>query len=772
MSRETEKAEGHRHGALLPACLFAVFVIAIYGGTLFSRRVFVGRDLVAYNLPLEKSIHDAYVRGRLPVWSPEISGGRPLLPNPNGGALYPVRILLSALPFATAMRIFPVLHWALAGIGAMLLLRAIGASASAGMIAAAAYAFSGVAVSEVFYPHIQAGLMLLPWLLWAAARPWSRPASRALVLAILLALDFLAADVFTAGVGLAALGLWIAVEGAAEGRSRLARDLAVASGLAVLAALPQIAATALWIPETNRAVLGMTLGEAAHFSVSPWRALELVVPYPFGETWALDPRGVWGWGAFAPASMGLFATLYAGALAPMALATTARRRGRGVRFAWWLFLLSAAAAILPGLAARALGAASSPIALRNPEKFAFAATLALAILSALAFDVYRARGCGPRRGLAVAGLLALLAAAATLAPSATRAATRALAGHAPSPESAATQVPAALAEAALLWIATLAGIALARREGRATRAAAVFLLAAVPVVATRRIPADASEPAAFAPTRLAREIRKDDPNGAFRTLGESIYARPERSLAAPRGVPAEPPADSWIYDTAVFWNRGTVFNYDFDAGDLARVESLRKLSGVAAASADGGPFFANLALRYGVRPRSQPPVAGFAPFGGNAAQGWDRNDAALPDIRFAPRWTETAGPLESADALTRAGVGDLVIETGRRGAGEGGPGRVRVVERTPELLRLETESERPAWLFVLRAWWPYRDVTVDGGRVETVPAYLAFTAVPVPEGRHAVQWRERVPGGAASRFGPIAAGMAVAALLVSQFRRP
>src|SRR4029077_15536524 len=117
----------------------------------------------------------------------------------------------------------------------------------------------------------------------------------------------------------------------------------------------------------------------------------------------------------------------------------------------------------------------------------------------------------------------------------------------------------------------------------------------------------------------------------------------------------------------------------------------------------GGPFFANLALRYGVRPRGQPPGAGFAPFGGHAAQSWDRNDKALPDIRFASRWTATAGPLESAAALTRAGVGDLVVETGGRGAGEAGPGRVRVVERTPELLRLETESERPAWLFVLRA---------------------------------------------------------------------
>ena len=54
-----------------------------------DRPHFTGRDLLAYNLPMEKVIHDAYAAGTLPVWNPWISGGRPLLPNPNSGALYP-----------------------------------------------------------------------------------------------------------------------------------------------------------------------------------------------------------------------------------------------------------------------------------------------------------------------------------------------------------------------------------------------------------------------------------------------------------------------------------------------------------------------------------------------------------------------------------------------------------------------------------------------------------------------------------------------------------
>ena len=35
------------------------------------------------------------------------------------------------------------------------------------IISTATYVFSGVSVSESFYPHIQPGMTLLPWILWA-----------------------------------------------------------------------------------------------------------------------------------------------------------------------------------------------------------------------------------------------------------------------------------------------------------------------------------------------------------------------------------------------------------------------------------------------------------------------------------------------------------------------------------------------------------------------------------------------------------------------------
>ena len=107
---------------ILPALLFALLVLGAYSSALISRRNFAGRDLLVYNLPMEKTVHDAYARGQLPVWSPEISGGRPLLPNPNAGALYPLRAVLAGLPFPAAVRVFPILHWIAAGVGTIVLL--------------------------------------------------------------------------------------------------------------------------------------------------------------------------------------------------------------------------------------------------------------------------------------------------------------------------------------------------------------------------------------------------------------------------------------------------------------------------------------------------------------------------------------------------------------------------------------------------------------------------------------------------------------------------
>ena len=146
-------------------------------------------------------------------------------------------------------------------------------------------------------------------------------------------------------------------------------------------------------------------------------------------------------------------------------------------------------------------------------------------------------------------------------------------------------------------------------------------------------------------------------------------------------------------------------------------------------------------------------------------QEWDENAAALPDARLVSRWREAPDAVAALASLPALARDEVVLETGRSGSGQGPNGSVRVLERSPERFLLATSSPAPAWLFVLRAFWNHRDVRVDGQRVETVPAQLAFTALLLPAGDHRVLWREQVPGLKLSWLGPALFVLAAVILL-------
>ena len=742
------------------SALFLLLVVAVYADPLFFRRNFAGRDLAVYNLPMEKAMHDAYARGRLPVWMPEVSGGRPLLPNPNAGAMYPVRPLLSVLPFPLAMRLFPVLHWIAAGIGTILVLRALNVSSAGAWIGAATYVFSGVGVAEVYFPNLHPGMALLPWIVWAVARPARRGAGKLVVLALLFGLDFLAGDVFTIAMAVASAVLWIVVEKERAERAREIGILAASLGLAALVAAPQIVATALWVPETNRAVAGMRLKESLFFSVHPLRLLELVVPFPYGANWQLDRSTVWGWPVFRYRAMGMFTSLFSGAFAVVALIASRKDRSRGLRFGRILFAIALFIAVIPSLVPVSWEKLPSPVPLRNPEKFSVALVFALAIVAGISFDLLRSgRAKLPRWPLAAAAVLAALAVAALLFPRGAGRTGVLVTGDGRFEPIASAQIPRAMAEAALLWTVTAIALDRLRRPTPVSAAVAMVLLTAIPIVACRKIARAVEERVLFSPPRLARILQRLDPENAFRTLDETIYFPPITEPRWPQDAFSDQDRLSWKRHTPATWGRGTVFNIDFDAGDFSRLESLRRLSVRAAGSSDSAPFFETFSLRWAVRYRGQPPLARFRPFGGDVVQEWDVDDRALPDVRLARRWIEVALPVDSAAALRNLREGELVVESGRKGSGASADGIVHVLRRDPEGLAIETVTSERTWLFVLRGFWAHRTVLLDGGPAEAVPAQLAFSAVAVPAGRHRIDWSERVPGGRASRWGPVIAAL-------------
>lgn len=769
MTKERTATAGWRRLASVPDLLFAALVLAAFADPLFARRNFAGRDLLPYHLPVEREIHEAYASGSLPLWTSRVSGGRPLLPNPNVGALYPVRPLLSPLSFPAAMRVFPVLHWIAAGIGMIRLLRALGASSGAAGIGAASYVFSGVGMSEVFYTNIQPGMALLPWIVWAAARPVTSRRARVLPLAALLTLDLLAGDPFTIGIGLAACAAWILLEKREAWKSE-ALALVGAAGLAGLAAAPQIAASALWAPLTNRAVTGLPLGVAAGFSISPWRLLELVVPYPFGATWSLDLPDFW-----ARAGMRLFfSSLFCGGLGVLAIPVIRKTAARGSRLALAVAAGAAAVCVLPWFLPAAWRSWRSPIPLRYPEKFAVALVFALAIGAALAVDAIRGGARPPRWGIAVAVVLASVSLVSLLAPDAVgAAATAALRVPASFSRDAGRQIAGAFAEGALLWVATLAALALLRRAAPALVAAGLVILAAVPLVAGRRIARTFPEEALFRPPAFAAWAARLDPAGAFRELDESRYRPPSALDARSQAHDAVGNAfyrRSWFLYTPALWGRGTVLNADPDVGDLSRMESLRRLSALFPSADNGAALFASFSLRHAIRYRDQEALPGFRAAGGDALQVWDESPGALPAVRLAGGWREVPGPTQALEALATLGPGEIVVESGRRGGGSAAGGLVTEVRDRGARLAFRVDAPGPAWVFVLRGFWPYRTVLVDGRPAEPVPAQLAFSAIPVEKGSHRVEWREDLPGGEVSWLGPLLA--IAAAIGIAFVRRP
>jgi hypothetical protein len=751
--------------------LFVLLLTLVFFDPLFLRRNFGGSDLLGYHLPIESAVHDAYARGRWPLWIGEISGGRPLLANINVGAFYPIRALLSPIPFPAAMRIYPILHWALSGVGVMALLSSMGCSPGASWLGAATYVFSGVGISEVFYTNDHPGVALLPWIVWAMTRSAWGDTKRIIVLSFFLGLDLLAGDVFTAGMALLACLLWVLVERNRLGVGREIGVLAGAFGLSLLLALPQIVATALWIPHTHRAVSGFSLGDALELSLPPRRLLEFLVPFPFGDVWQAEPGAVWA-NAVAGRRVGFFSTLYAGALAPIALVALWRSDDRAVRFARSLLIFGLALSIPGSLLPEYIKSWRSPLPLRHPEKFALLIAFALSIFAAMGWERLRVSQRAPRWALWVGVGLAAIAIWARFAPLAVgRMAVFAAGADLGAVAVAADRLGPALAEGALLWIVTVVAWDVGTRNTSLAAVGALVVLTAVPLAANRRIARTFSQEEIFAPTAFARAVQKADPDGAFRTLSIPSSLSPGSAWAGQDVGGLGNWRRSWLYFTPTLWRRGTVFNQDADLGDLERTEILRRLGTRAAGYADSAPFFGSLALRFAIRFNDEPSRAGYRRIGGDSIQNWDEHEKPYPEIRLLASWQEVPTAVEALRALPRLRAGEVVLETGVSRPGSAPDGVLRVLERTPERLRLETEADAPTWLFVLRGYFPYRRVLIDGKSTEVFPAQIAFSAAPIPAGRHLVEWAEELPGGRGVFAGPAAFMILAIASLAMWFRR-
>ncbi len=146
-----------------------------------------------------------------------------------------------------------------------------------------------------------------------------------------------------------------------------------------------------------------------------------------------------------------------------------------------------------------------------------------------------------------------------------------------------------------------------------------------------------------------------------------------------------------------------------------------------------------------------------------------KNRTALPRARLVGRPIYADDLQQAAVALLRQGSelrDRVVVEDPSRPLSSDASvsGSARVVDELPEQVTVEALANTPAYLVLSDTFDPGWSATIDGQPAPILPAYLAFRAVYLPKGNHAIVFRYS-PAGFGSGLAVTALGIILGLLL-------
>ncbi|MXY94600.1 MAG: YfhO family protein [Caldilineaceae bacterium SB0670_bin_27] len=331
-----------RRWDLLSAALLAGMFTAFFGRTI-SGAVYQpadGGDLVSFLFPIYRFAARTLSQGQLPLWNPHLYGGAPFVTDIQAGFLYPPNLLLFLLNPAFDyrwMQLLSIGHLWWAGLGVYALVRTLGHSRPAALLAGLAFGLCDMLFIHLGNLNLIAVLSWSGWILTACHLALTR---RSLPWAAVAALLFSIANYaghaqssyylgMTVGIyslGLLAADYW---ENLATGAHRTALRQALAGLqypltvfiLAALLSAPILLPAFEMLPYTQRGAFDYQ--DTVSYSLAPGPAfIGLLTPGFFGR----GPAAYWGsWDRVELPYAGLVTLLLAAAACLLSIPERRRR---------------------------------------------------------------------------------------------------------------------------------------------------------------------------------------------------------------------------------------------------------------------------------------------------------------------------------------------------------------------------------------------------------------------------------------------------------------
>jgi hypothetical protein len=194
-------------------------------------------DGLLFNVPLREAAAQMTLAGSLPLWNPYIFSGMPLFASAQGGLLFPLNWFYLAFGVVAATNLMVVSTYAVAGLGAYLFARRAGSSVAGSLVTALAWQMGGFTVAQLAHINIAQVAALTPWVFWAL-------------------------ETYARGGGRkwgALLSLTVALEAFVGHQQTLAYSLMLAAAYAVVSALTERRARALYFKSLGFVAAGMLL---------------------------------------------------------------------------------------------------------------------------------------------------------------------------------------------------------------------------------------------------------------------------------------------------------------------------------------------------------------------------------------------------------------------------------------------------------------------------------------------------------------------------------